>query len=87
MYKNAATLLNYLVDKKIEVRPIVSGNFLKNDVLKYFTLSPNQSDLPNSDFLDNNGFFVGNHHYDITSKIDFLYDTIQRFLDFKKINT
>lgn len=80
-------LLNYLVDKKIEVRPIVSGNFLKNDVLKYFTLSPNQSDLPNSDFLDKNGFFVGNHHYDITSKIDYLYNTIQRFLDFKKINT
>ena len=63
----------------IETRPIVSGNFLKNKVLKFFDYEVSGT-LSNSDFLDRNGFFVGNHHYDLTSELKHLQDTLNKFL-------
>lgn len=63
----------------IETRPIVSGNFLKNKVLKFFDYEVS-GDLSNSEFLDRNGFFVGNHHYDLTSELKHLQDTLNKFL-------
>ncbi len=63
----------------IETRPIVSGNFLKNKVLKFFDYEVS-GDLTNSEFLDRNGFFVGNHHYDLTSELKHLQDTLNKFL-------
>ena len=63
----------------IETRPIVSGNFLKNKVLKFFDYEV-FGDLTNSEFLDRNGFFVGNHHYDLTSELKHLQNTLNKFL-------
>ena len=63
----------------IETRPIVSGNFLKNKVLKFFDYEVS-GDLSNSEFLDRNGFFVGNHHYDLTSELKHLHNTLNKFL-------
>ena len=63
----------------IETRPIVSGNFLKNKVLKFFDYEVSGT-LSNSEFLDRNGFFVGNHHYDLTSELKHLQDTLNKFL-------
>ena len=63
----------------IETRPIVSGNFLKNKVLKFFDYEISGS-LSNSEFLDRNGFFVGNHHYDLTSELKHLKNTLNKFL-------
>ena len=63
----------------IETRPIVSGNFLKNKVLKFFDYEVS-GDLSNSEFLDRNGFFVGNHHYDLTSELKHLKNTLNKFL-------
>ena len=60
---------------EIDVRPIVSGNFLKNEVIKFYNYEIH-SDLNNSEYLDEFGFFIGNHHYDISKKIDFLYETL-----------
>lgn len=54
-----------------EVRPIVAGNFAKNEVVKYFE-SEVFGDLRNADHIDKNGLFVGNHHYPITEAIDAL---------------
>ena len=65
-------IINKLIEKKIDVRPIVSGNFLKNEVIKYYNYEV-FSDLINSERLDKFGFFVGNHHYDIKPKIDYLF--------------
>jgi CDP-6-deoxy-D-xylo-4-hexulose-3-dehydrase len=47
---------------KIDVRPIVAGNFAKNEVLRWFdyTISGN---LPNAEIVDSSGLFIGNHHY------------------------
>ena len=47
-----------------EVRPIVAGNFAKNEVVKYFN-SEVSGTLVNAEHIDGNGLFVGNHHYSI----------------------
>jgi len=47
-----------------ECRPIVAGNFAKNEVVKYFD-SEVHGTLHNAEHIDQNGLFVGNHHYPI----------------------
>ncbi len=47
-----------------ECRPIVAGNFAKNEVVKYFD-SEVHGTLNNAEHIDQNGLFVGNHHYPI----------------------
>jgi len=47
-----------------ECRPIVAGNFAKNEVVKYFD-SEVHGTLLNADHIDRNGLFVGNHHFPI----------------------
>lgn len=53
----------------IETRPIVSGNFQKNMVCKYFNYSTG-SELNNADYIDKNGLFIGNQHFQIECAID-----------------
>jgi CDP-6-deoxy-D-xylo-4-hexulose-3-dehydrase len=47
-----------------ECRPIVAGNFAKNEVVKYFD-SEVHGTLKNAEHIDQYGLFVGNHHYPI----------------------
>jgi CDP-6-deoxy-D-xylo-4-hexulose-3-dehydrase len=54
-----------------ECRPIVAGNFAKNEVVKYFDMEV-FGDLNNANHIDTHGLFVGNHHYDISEAIDSL---------------
>ncbi len=51
-----------------ESRPIVGGNFAKNEVMKYIDHEVHQT-LDNADYIDRNGLFVGNHHYPIEDGI------------------
>jgi dTDP-4-amino-4,6-dideoxygalactose transaminase len=57
-----------LVAQKVEVRPIVTGNFVKNPVLKYFdyTVSGN---IEAAEAVDTRGFFIGNQQIDLKDKI------------------
>jgi CDP-6-deoxy-D-xylo-4-hexulose-3-dehydrase len=71
-------LIDYLAGKNIEIRPIVAGNFTKNEVLKYFNYEL-YDEMRNAEYIDKNGFFVGNHHFDIKDKIDYLYETLEKF--------
>ena len=54
-----------------ECRPIVAGNFAKNEVVRYFD-SEVHGQLRNADHIDRNGVFVGNHHYPISDAINAL---------------
>lgn len=54
-----------------ECRPIVAGNFAKNEVVKYFD-SEVHGTLKNAEHIDQNGLFVGNHHYPIIDGINAL---------------
>ena len=51
-----------------EVRPIVAGNFAKNEVVKYFN-SEVSGVLTNAEHIDGHGLFVGNHHYSIAEAV------------------
>ena len=54
-----------------ECRPIVAGNFAKNEVVRFFD-SEVHGDLRNADHIDRNGVFIGNHHYPIADAIETL---------------
>lgn len=57
-------LVGRLNELGFECRPIVAGNFAKNEVVKYFD-SEVHGTLKNAEHIDQNGLFVGNHHYPI----------------------
>lgn len=62
------TLLLKLNKLGFECRPIVAGNFAKNEVVKYFNYDVHQV-LRNAEHVDQNGLFVGNQHYPINNAI------------------
>ena len=55
-------LIAKLNDLGFEYRPIVAGNFAKNEVVKYFD-SEVHGTLKNAEHIDQNGLFIGNQHY------------------------
>jgi CDP-6-deoxy-D-xylo-4-hexulose-3-dehydrase len=61
-------LLSKLNALGFEVRPIVAGNFAKNEVVKYFNWEVS-GELTSAEHIDSNGLFVGNHHYSIFEAI------------------
>ncbi len=61
-------LVKQLQELGFECRPIVAGNFAKNEVVKYFD-SEVHGTLTNAEHIDRNGLFVGNHHYPIPEAI------------------
>jgi len=61
-------LVNKLNHLGFEIRPIVTGNFAKNEVVKYFD-SEVHGELKNADYIDQNGLFIGNHHYSISEAL------------------
>jgi len=72
-------VLNKLNKYGIETRPIVAGNFTKNAAVAFFNYEIHNS-LTNADLVDSHGFFVGNHHYNLTNEINLLYNTLKKFI-------
>lgn len=68
-------VLQRLKDANIEYRIITGGNMLRHDVIKYYDYVVTKS--VNADIAHYNGFFVGNHPYDIRDKIDYLHETLK----------
>jgi CDP-6-deoxy-D-xylo-4-hexulose-3-dehydrase len=64
-------LVKELLKAGFEVRPIVTGNFAKNGVMKYFDYTVHH-ELKNAEYVDAHGLFIGNHHYDIENAINAL---------------
>lgn len=61
-------VLSLFTQNEIETRPIVAGNFTKNPVIKYI---PHEirGTLDNAEYIDKNGFFIGNDSKDLTEEI------------------
>tara|TARA_B100001173_G_scaffold272929_1_gene251692 strand:- start:153 stop:1256 length:1104 start_codon:yes stop_codon:yes gene_type:complete len=72
---NRNEIIKKLSAKNIDCRPIVTGNFTKNEVMRYFDYSIH-ADLKNADYLHDNGFFVGNHHTCLDNEINYLYEVL-----------
>ena len=77
--KNKRTkILNILNNKGIETRPIISGNFLKYPVTKFFNYEVH-GQIKNSKEIDKNGFFIGNNHVNMTRELEYFEQTITKF--------
>lgn len=61
---------------QIDCRPIVTGDFTKNEVLKYFDYEI-FGEMKNAQYLDKRGFFVGNHQVDLTQEIHHLFEVLK----------
>lgn len=77
---NRKDVISKLAELNVEHRPIVAGNFTKNPVLKYLNHRI-QGNLVNSNIIDRQGLFLGNHHYDLKEKIDSLADKVGSMLN------
>jgi CDP-6-deoxy-D-xylo-4-hexulose-3-dehydrase len=69
--KERKAIVKTLMDNQVEVRPIVTGNFAKNEVVKYFDYEVHHQ-LVNAEYIDQFGFFVGNHQYPIKEQVLYL---------------
>jgi dTDP-4-amino-4,6-dideoxygalactose transaminase len=73
-------VVSQLISKGIECRPIVTGNFTKNPTIKYFNYTIHNN-LINADNADKNGFFVGNHHYNLEKEIEYFGNVLKNMLN------
>ncbi|WP_086280968.1 DegT/DnrJ/EryC1/StrS family aminotransferase [Campylobacter devanensis] len=70
-----ADIIKLLEANNIEYRPIATGDFTQNEVIKYFDYEI-FGELKNAKYLQENGFFVGNHQIDISNQINLLNSVI-----------
>lgn len=73
-------VVSKLISKGIECRPIVTGNFTKNPTIKYFNYTIHNN-LINADNADKNGFFIGNHHYNLEKEIEYFANVLNELLN------
>ncbi|MES2812675.1 MAG: DegT/DnrJ/EryC1/StrS family aminotransferase [Bacteroidota bacterium] len=70
-----AEIVKKLEANQIDCRPIVTGDFTKNEVLKHFDYEI-FGEMKNAQYLDKKGFFVGNHQVDLKQEIHHLYNVL-----------
>lgn len=78
-----ADVVRVFNEYRIDVRPIVAGNFAKNEVLRWFNYEIFGS-LKNAEELDNNGIFIGNHHYELDEQFELLRSALDTLINFKQ---
>ena len=68
-------LIARLQNNQVDCRPIVAGNFVRNEVMKYFNYTTH-GDLVNADYIHDNGLFIGNHHINMEKELKILADIL-----------
>lgn len=71
------TVASQLREVGIETRPVVTGNFVRQPVVKYFDYEIH-GNLTNADRVHDRAFFVGNHHYDIAEQLKYLHWMLEK---------
>jgi CDP-4-dehydro-6-deoxyglucose reductase, E1 len=74
-----AKVVQHLANNGIECRPIVAGNFARNEAVQYMEHEIHD-ELRNADRVHSSGFFVGNHHYNLSKQLDLLSDVLAEVL-------
>ena len=72
---NRKNVIALLQKNNIDCRPIVTGNFTRNDVMKFFDYEIH-NELRNANYLHDNGFFIGNYQVCLKDKIEFLKEVL-----------
>ncbi len=62
----------------IECRPIVAGNFARNEVVSRFMNHSVHDELVNADYMDQRGLFIGNHHFPLEAQMELLDGTLRK---------
>jgi len=62
----------------IRFRIITGGNFLRHDVIRFFDYEIHRGATPNADIAHDNGFFVGNHPFDLAGEIERLHRVLDK---------
>jgi len=75
---NRKEIIDLLTINKIDSRPIVTGDFTKNNVMKFFNYEIHET-LENADHLHYQGFFLGNSHVDLTKELNYLKEVLSNF--------
>ena len=73
--RNRKDVVNLLMEANIECRPIVTGDFTQNEVMKYFDYEIHD-ELTNAKYLHENGFFVGNQQVLMQREINLLFNVL-----------
>ena len=73
---NRKEIIDLLTINKIDSRPIVTGDFTKNIVMKFFNYEIHKT-LENADHLHYQGFFLGNSHVDLTEELMYLKNILK----------
>ena len=72
--------LAYLSANNVENRPVISGNFARQPVLKLYGIDINPHDLPGSEIIHQQGFFIGSHNQPISPEaVNFLVEILLSF--------
>ena len=61
---------------QIDCRPIVTGDFTKNEVLRFFDFEI-FGRMKNAKYLDENGFFIGNHQISLNEELQYLHSILE----------
>ena len=72
-------LIDFLNKKKIENRPIMSGNITSQPGMKLF--NHRKASLQNSDLIHNNGLFWGNHQNINQEQLEYVTNAIEEFIN------
>ncbi|HLN95637.1 MULTISPECIES: DegT/DnrJ/EryC1/StrS aminotransferase family protein [unclassified Flavobacterium] len=73
--KTRKEIVERLTAHQIDCRPIVTGDFTKNEVLRFFDYEL-FGEMKNASYLDKHGFFVGNHQIDLKEEITYLREVL-----------
>ncbi len=80
-FKQRDQLAAFLMDKGIETRPILAGNFLNNPVLKHLNYSTPLENYPISEKIDKHGLFFGSHNKSLEKEFEITFSLINDFLN------
>lgn len=77
-------ILAELKQAQIEHRIITGGNFLRHDVIKYINHDV-VGNIINANIIHDQGFFVGNHAYNLTKEIHYFHSTLCQAVEKKAV--
>ncbi len=72
-----ARIIQALREADIGARIITGGCFPRHDVIKHYDFEL-VGEMSNANLAHDNGFFVGNHPFDLSQQIDGLYDVLDK---------
>ncbi len=79
-FKERDKLAAFLMDRGIETRPILAGNFLNNPVLKYLNYSTPINEYSIAEKIDKHGLFFGSHNRSLEKEFEVTFSLINEFL-------